>query len=131
MSKQLDLYELIDRAVTLPHIHKLLNEYKDAYSTDISLSGTKVGLLANLKKNVLGKVIPPLGVIAMFVGMVVLVVFVALAKFKAKQFQIPATVFMWICLALFIIWAVLLTTSVFFNFPKPVNELLGRAAPTP
>lgn len=62
------------------------------------------------------------GIAVVFFAFVLLV----LAKFstsKASIFRKPATVLMWFCVILFIVWCGLLTSCVFFNWPVSVKML--------
>jgi hypothetical protein len=65
----------------------------------------------------------------MVVLKVALVVFAALTKVKSPQVRAAALVMMWSFLALAILSAALLFTSVFFNFPKPLPDLLAFVDP--
>jgi len=67
------------------------------------------------------------GTILMMVLMTALVVFAALTKVRSKQIRIAALVLMWSFLALTILSAVLLFTSAFFGYPKPLPQLIGLA----
>ncbi len=65
------------------------------------------------------------GTIVMVILMVALVVFAALTKVNSPQVRVAALVLMWSFLALTILSAVLLFTSAFFAYPKPLAVLLG------
>ena len=65
------------------------------------------------------------GTITMVVLMTALVVFAALTKVTSPQVSLAALVLMWSFLALTILSAALLFTSVFFSYPKPLSELFG------
>ncbi len=64
------------------------------------------------------------GVSVMLVLMVLLVIFAQAAKFK-KDLVAPAKVFTWFCLFLFMAASSLLLTSAFFDWPRPLSQLLG------
>ncbi|MGL6097425.1 MAG: hypothetical protein ACRC7O_16710 [Fimbriiglobus sp.] len=68
------------------------------------------------------------GVVVMFVFMTVLVIFANFAKMRHPQVMYASIVLMWALVSLFIVWAGLLTSSVFFNYPKAPNELFGSVA---
>jgi hypothetical protein len=65
------------------------------------------------------------GTVVMMVLMVGLLVFAALTKVKNPQVQNAAVVMMWSLLMLTILSATLLFTSAFFDWPKPLPNLLG------
>lgn len=71
------------------------------------------------------------GTILMMVLMTALVVFAALTKSKSHQIRAAALVMMWSFLALTIFSATLLFTSAFFDYPKPLTQLLGLAVSVP
>jgi hypothetical protein len=65
------------------------------------------------------------GTIIMVVLMVALVVFAALTKVRSPQVRSAALVLMWSFLVLTILSAAFLFTSAFFDYPKPLSNLLG------
>jgi hypothetical protein len=65
------------------------------------------------------------GTIVMVVLMVSLVVFAALTTVKSQQTRAAALVMMWSFLVLAILSVILLFTSAFFDFPKPLPHLSG------
>lgn len=75
------------------------------------------------------------GTIIMVVLMVALVVFAALTKVRSPQVRSAALVLMWSFLVLTILSAAFLFTSAFFDYPKPLSNLLGggieEKPPTP
>jgi hypothetical protein len=75
------------------------------------------------------------GTIVMVALMITLVVFAALTKVKSPQVRYAALALMWALLALTILSAVLLFTSAFFSFPRPLGQLFGlgqvELPPTP
>ncbi|MGH7170713.1 MAG: hypothetical protein ACRELF_07095 [Gemmataceae bacterium] len=77
-----------------------------------------VGLFADVR-------IAVAGVVVMFVFMTVLVVFAALSRSKSAQMQYAATFLMWAFDSLAVGWAFLLTSSVFFDYPKSASQLFG------
>jgi hypothetical protein len=70
------------------------------------------------------------GVVVMFVFMTVLVVFAGLSKLKHPHLTKAALFLMWAFVILFVAWAGLLTSSVFFNVPKSPDQLFGPANTT-
>jgi hypothetical protein len=78
------------------------------------------------------------GTMIMLILMVVLVIFAALAAEPTSAFRIPAIVFTWFGLLLFMATSILLLTSVFWASPLNLRSLLGipdpsqkNAGPTP
>jgi hypothetical protein len=64
------------------------------------------------------------GTIIMLVLMVALVVFAALTAYKSAQVRIASFVMMWSFLVLTILTATLLFTAAFFEYPKPLKQLI-------
>jgi hypothetical protein len=64
-----------------------------------------------------------IGAIAVIAFTVILLVLARLSTSKAVGFAQPAKVLMWFCVALFVVWASLLTTCVFFKWPVRVQDL--------
>jgi hypothetical protein len=71
------------------------------------------------------------GVLVMLVLMVALVTFARVTQLKAKFLTAPAIFFLWAFVLLTVLWACLLTSSVFFNYPKHPKELFGPPAHEP
>jgi hypothetical protein len=59
--------------------------------------------------------------------MVVLLVFAAASRLAARTLQLPALVFTWAIMTLFIMASCLLMLSVFFRWPAPFPELLKQS----
>jgi hypothetical protein len=72
-----------------------------------------------------------LATIVMLALMAVLYVFTRLVAADTGAGAQAGQVLMWLCLALFLAWAGLLTSSVFFDWPKPLPALLGHLLDTP
>jgi len=67
---------------------------------------------------------PRLALIGMIVGLTLMglmVIFARVAKLGVKQLTIPAIIFAWFCLLLFIIWGLGMTLSVFAGWPLKLS----------
>ena len=72
------------------------------------------------------------GIIILFVFMAVMVVFARLALVAAGSLHVLAMVLAWAAVILVISTSILLLTSVFFNWPRPLSRWIeGTAAVTP
>jgi hypothetical protein len=71
-----------------------------------------------------------LGTLVMLILMTCLVVFAALTKVKSSQIRVASLVMMWSFLAASILSAVLLFTSTFFDYPKPIDQIVRRTRTT-
>ena len=71
---------------------------------------------------------PMLGLLML---MVVLVVFARLTKTAPRHFVAPLLVLMWSVLLITVASAALLFTAGFFDWPRPLFEILSEAAPAP
>jgi hypothetical protein len=83
-----------------------------------------VSAVALIKGFGIGYDVAVFGTIIMMVLMVALVVFASLTKVKTPQIRIASHILMWSFLVLTILTAVLLFTSAFFDYPKPLPTLL-------
>jgi hypothetical protein len=88
-----------------------------------------VSVLAIIKSFEIDYRVATFGALIMLVLMVALVVFAALTKVKSAQIRIAALVMMWCFLIITILSAMLLCTSAFFNYPRPLTQLLGAVVP--
>ncbi|MGL6097012.1 MAG: hypothetical protein ACRC7O_14610 [Fimbriiglobus sp.] len=70
------------------------------------------------------------GTLAMFVFMVMLVVFAGLIRLQDSAKRGPALVLMWAFVLVPVGWGLLITSCVFFNVPKPPQDLF-TIFPTP
>lgn len=70
-----------------------------------------------------------IGAVAGLAVMCLMLIFSKLADLK-EGFQLPAMVFLWVCLLLFITWAGCMTTSVFFGFPLKMSLFAEASEPS-
>lgn len=71
------------------------------------------------------------GALGMLMLMVVLVVFARLTKTAPRHFVAPMLVLMWSVLLITVASAALLFTAVFFDWPRPLSQILVKPAPAP
>jgi hypothetical protein len=64
------------------------------------------------------------GVLAMFISMVLLLVFAAASALGGDTFRLPALVMTWAILILFIASAAMSLSAIFFDTPKPLTTLM-------
>lgn len=99
------------------------------YALAVAAIGAAVALIAGFTIDLRVAVF---GIIILFVFMAVMVVFARLASVAAGSLYVLAMVLAWAAVILVISTSILLLTSVFFNWPRPLSRWIeGTAAVTP
>jgi hypothetical protein len=99
------------------------------YALAVAAIGATVALIAGFTIDLRVAVF---GIIILFVFMAVMVVFARLASVAAGSLHVLAMVLAWAAVILVISTSILLLTSVFFNWPRPLSRWIeGTAAVTP
>lgn len=99
------------------------------YALGVAGIGAAVALIAGFTIDLRVAVF---GIIILFVFMAVMVVFARLASVAAGSLYVLAMVLAWAAVILVISTSMLLLTSVFFNWPRPLSRWIeGTAAVTP
>ena len=95
------------------------------YALGIAGVAAALAIAASLFSSVTAALI---GIAVMLPLMVLLVIFSAITGLAKAYTRVPALVFTWAVLVLFVVSATLLAGMVFFDWPKPVSQLIALMA---